>query len=258
MGAVRSGALRATEAASADQRPSQGPWPRGVSRDAVISIGQVVKILAREFPATTVSKVRFLEEKGLVTPHRSAAGYRKYSQADIERIRFILTKQRDSYAPLKVIGDELQSLDAGHDVELVPKARLITSDGITVAHDKSRTVTVRELGELSGCSREQLEAYVRFGLISPDLGGRFPSATIRVVKLINQLVAAGIPARNLRAVRAGADRSADIIDQAVSSTTRRDRPGDRERARSQAEEMGELTGALHSALLQLAIEALGE
>ena len=66
-----------------------------------MTIGQVVKILDREFPATTVSKVRFLEEKGLVSPHRTASGYRKYSAADVERIRLVLAKQRDSYAPLR-------------------------------------------------------------------------------------------------------------------------------------------------------------
>ncbi len=234
------------------------PWPRGVSREPIMAIGQVVKVLEKEFPATTVSKVRFLEDKGLVSPHRTAAGYRKYSQADVERIRFILAKQRDSYAPLRVIGEELQALDAGHDLAPTPRARLVSSDGVSVAPSHGRTVTVRELGELTGSSRDQIELYVKLGLISPDLGGHFPGGAVRAVRLINDLVASGLPARNLRAIRSGAERAADIIDQAVSSSTRRDRPGDRERARAQAEELAEHSAALHAAFLQIAVESLGE
>lgn len=237
------------------QQPDRGPWPRGVSRTPDMAIGQVVKILEREFPATTVSKVRFLEEKGLVTPHRTASGYRKYSQADIERIRFVLAQQRDSYAPLRVIGEELRALDAGYDVEPVPRARLVASDGITVMPPAGRTITVRELAELSGCSREQLEEYVGAGLIAPDLGGHFSAAAVPAVRLIVTLVAAGIPARNLRSVRNGAERSVDIVDQYVSSSSRRDRPGDKERARAHADEIAETFGSLHVAFVRMAMES---
>ncbi len=257
MGAARS-AGPARDTISSQRPQALEPWPRGVSRDAVMTIGQVVKILDREFPATTVSKVRFLEEKGLVTPHRTASGYRKYSSADVERIRLILTKQRDSYAPLRVILEELEALDNGHDVEAPPRARLVSSDGVAVVPERGRTITVRELGELTGCSRAVLESYVKLGLIAPDLGGHFAGGTVQVVRLITALVAAGLPARNLRTIRSSADRSADIIDFAISSSSRRDRPGDIERARAQAEEMGELAGALHTAYLQIAVDSLGE
>lgn len=220
-----------------------------------MAIGQVVKILEREFPATTLSKVRFLEEKGLVHPHRTAAGYRKYSQADVERIRFVLAKQRDSYAPLRVIGEELETLDAGLDVEPAPRARLVSSDGITL-EPQGTHLSVRELGELTGSSREQLESYVKYGLVSPDLAGRFPTSAARVVRLINELVANGIPARNLRAIRNGAERAADIIDQSVSSSQRRDRPRDRERARAQAEEIATYATALHETYLRTTLDSL--
>lgn len=229
-------------------------WPRGVSREPNLAIGQVVKILKREFPATTVSKVRFLEDKELVSPHRTPSGYRKYSDADIERIRFILAQQRDSYAPLRVIGEQLQALDAGHDLTPVPRARVVTSEGVTIAPGSGKTITVRELSDLTGASREQLDQYTKLGLIAPDLGGHFAARTVSVVTLIGTLIAAGVPARNLRSVRNGAERSADIIDQVVTSGTRRDRPGDRERANAQVEELGSLFAQLHQGFLRAAIE----
>ena len=92
------------------------PWPCGISREPELSIGQLVERLKAEFPAITQSKVRFLEDKGLVVPARTSAGYRKYSQADLERLRYVLASQRDSYSPLDVIRDQLRALDAGHEV----------------------------------------------------------------------------------------------------------------------------------------------
>src|SRR5690625_5698820 len=76
-----------------------------------MSIGAALGILQREFPAASVSKMRFLEDQGLVSPRRTASGYRSYSQADIERLRFALAAQRDSFLPLKVIRERLEELD---------------------------------------------------------------------------------------------------------------------------------------------------
>lgn len=233
-------------------------WPQGASREPLYAIGQVVRILEREFPATTVSKVRFLEEKGLVSPNRTASGYRKYCQADVERIRFVLTQQRDSYAPLKVIGEQLQALDAGHDVVPERRARIVASEGKTVLPVGKQSLSVRELSDLTGVTREQLDQYVRLGLIAPDLGGRFGVSTVAVVQNIGALIAAGVPARNLRTVRSGAERSADLVDQVLLSSMRRDRPGDRERRQSRAEELASLLADLHTSLLRVATETLGE
>ena len=76
-------------------------------------IGQVLARLQPEFPELTPSKLRFLEEQGLVTPARTAAGYRKFSPADIERLGVVLSMQRDHYLPLKVIRAHLEAVDRG-------------------------------------------------------------------------------------------------------------------------------------------------
>ncbi len=231
-------------------------WPRDASRDPIYTIGALVKIIKEEFPATTVSKVRFLEEKGLVTPQRNASGYRKFSTADLERIRFILKQQRDSYAPLRVIGETLAALDAGHDAVSEPRARIVTSDGQTVTPSNSVAVTVRELADLTGSSREELESYVKSGLISPDLGGRFSSNTVPIVQSLKALTALGVPLRLLRSVRLGAERNADIIEQIIGSGRRLDRPGDIERARADAAELSHMFQVLHQEYLHGALEDL--
>ncbi|HEY4724358.1 MAG TPA: MerR family transcriptional regulator [Actinomycetota bacterium] len=76
-----------------------------------MSIGEVLGILKPEFPDITVSKIRFLEGAGLVQPERSASGYRKFSEDDVARLRFVLRAQRDQYLPLRVIRQRLADLE---------------------------------------------------------------------------------------------------------------------------------------------------
>src|ERR1700739_640523 len=100
---------------------------------AGMSIGAVLAVLRPEFPDVTISKIRFLEAEGLVTPQRSASGYRRFTAYDCARLRYILTAQRDHYLPLKVIKAHL---DAQPDRELPQSAgfafappRLVTVAG---------------------------------------------------------------------------------------------------------------------------------
>lgn len=242
----------ARRVAPLDSEAKSGPWPRGISRTPELSIGQVVGELKAEFPAITLSKVRFLEEQQLVCPARTGAGYRKYSRADIERLRYILTAQRDSFTPLKVIGDQLRSLDAGHEVEPVRRARVIASEGRVVA-SSSQSIPARELMDLTGLDAEALDAYVRMGILTPDMSGYFPSRGVQIVQLLLQLEALGIDSRMLRSVRMGAERSADIVDQTISSQHSRQRAGDQERARARSSECGELLADLHREMLRVSI-----
>ena len=78
-----------------------------------MSIGVVLERLREEFPDVTVSKIRYLESEGLITPQRTASGYRRFTDADVERLRYILVTQRDNYLPLKVIREQLEAMDSG-------------------------------------------------------------------------------------------------------------------------------------------------
>ncbi|MBH0776384.1 transcriptional regulator FtsR [Nocardia bovistercoris] len=78
-----------------------------------MSIGSVLDLLRPDFPDVTISKIRFLEAEGLIRPERTPSGYRRFSVADCERLRFVLTAQRDQYLPLKVIKEQLEAIDSG-------------------------------------------------------------------------------------------------------------------------------------------------
>ena len=86
-----------------------------MNQRSYLSIGDVLTLLRSEFPDVTISKIRFLESQGLVSPQRSPSGYRKFYEEDVERLRYVLLQQRENFLPLKVIRDRLN--DGGAVVE---------------------------------------------------------------------------------------------------------------------------------------------
>ena len=156
------------------------------------------------------------------------------------RLRYVLAEQRDSFTPLSVIRSQLDALDAGHTPSRRRVAQMVSSEGQTVSLGGRRAIPASDLADLTGVDNDALERYSRLGLITPDMAGYFPARCVQAVSAIARLECAGVDVRVLRAVRQGAERSADIIDQTVSSQRGRGRGADRERARARAVELGEL------------------
>jgi DNA-binding transcriptional MerR regulator len=86
----------------------------------VLSIGEVLGLLRPDFPDVTISKLRFLEAEGLVEPMRAPSGYRKYTAAHVDRLRFVLAAQRDRYLPLRVIREQIEAMDRGDRIVGLP------------------------------------------------------------------------------------------------------------------------------------------
>ncbi|MEH6382596.1 MAG: MerR family transcriptional regulator, partial [Dietzia cercidiphylli] len=144
----------------------------GATEEGHLSIGGVIALLSPEFPDLTVSKVRFLENEGLVTPERTASGYRRFSVGDRERLRYVLTAQRDRYLPLKVIREELEALDSaiadGSTTALLPRPGGDGVPGSTPDDFRSDTVlrlTREDVVEQSGVDAELVGSLVDAGLI---------------------------------------------------------------------------------------------
>lgn len=236
-------------------QPEYDPWPRGVSRKAYMSIGKVVDKVKHEFPALTVSKLRYLEDQGLISPQRSATGYRKYSDADVERLRYCLIQQRDSYLPLQAILEQLRILDAGEDeVAPAPVARVVASEGQIVAPTNGR-ITVRELEDLTSCDHDFLDDIVKAGIITPDLSGRFPARAATIVTVLMAMNDEGVSIRRLPFVRMAAERQADLADQSAGGIANA-RGVNKERVHQRASEVGELVIRLNSELTRLYLDNL--
>ncbi|MEE6138316.1 MerR family transcriptional regulator [Mycobacterium sp. 050128] len=233
---------------------------------AGMSIGAVLDLLRPDFPDVTISKIRFLEAEGLVTPQRAASGYRRFTAYDCARLRFILTAQRDHYLPLKVIRAQL---DAQPDGELPPFGspygvpRLVSvsdgdgdpdtgSDAAAVAPTRVR-LSRENLLERAGVDEDLLTALLKAGVITTGPGGLFDEHTVVILQCARALSDYGVEPRHLRAFRSAADRQSDLIAQIAGPLIKADKAGARDRADDLAREVAALAITLHTSLIKSAV-----
>ena len=193
-------------------------------------IGAVLADLQQEFPDLSISKIRFLEAEGLLEPERTGSGYRHYSGADVERLRFILTAQRDHFWPLKVIRDALDGMERGLTLDpgaasAVPQPPSLTADpDVPEQADLAVASTARlsraELARAAEAPLALLDELVAFGLLRPDTQGYFAGEAIRIAAAAAQLAGLGIEARHLRLFRTAAEREVGLVDYAVEQAGR--------------------------------------
>jgi DNA-binding transcriptional MerR regulator len=217
---------------------------------ALLSIGQVLAHLTPEFPDLSSSKLRFLEERGLVSPARTESGYRKFSAGDVERLRIILAMQRDHYLPLKVIRAYLDDLDAG----LAP-----VIPGATAASGPSMLATGRRFKKAdllrdAGASNALLQDAVSASLILP--AEMYGEDSLGVLKSLVELQKCGIEPRHLRGFRAAADREVGLIQSALVPIVRRNDVSSRAQAAELAREIAVQLEVVRESLIRSALGRL--
>jgi DNA-binding transcriptional MerR regulator len=197
-----------------------------------VSIGQVLDELSAEFPDVSPSKIRFLEAEGLIRPLRSNSGYRRFSAADITRLRFILTAQRDEYLPLRVIKERLDALDG--------------PAGVAAGAVPPLAMTRSELLAAAGAAEELLTELEDYGLIRRARS--YGAQPLSVLRSAVQLRAHGIQPRHLRAIKAAAERETALVEQAVAPLARQ--KGSREPALRAAHDIAGHIARLHATLVE--------
>lgn len=222
--------------------------PAVAQRTHTFSIGQVLAKLTPEFPDLSPSKLRFLEDRELVTPGRTPAGYRTYTLENIERLRFVLTVQRDHYLPLKVIKGYLDEMDLGKK-PVLPNGN---SAAKVVASSGSSKYTKAELLAASGAKGTVLDGAVTAGLITAKTV--FSSQDLVVLSSIVDAGAFGLEPRHLRGMRLAVDREVGLISQAVSaSSTGKISPSE---LREKGRELSEILTTLRAVLTKEALDQL--
>ena len=230
------------------------------------SIGAVLAQLKPEFPDVTISKIRFLESEGLVSPERTRSGYRSFSPDDVERLRYILTAQRDWFWPLKVIREALDALDRGlapapegaADARpAVPPARpdpSLPSAAELRASGRLR-LTAAELREAAGVDGPAFEALTTFGLLRPDADGHYDDGDLAVARAAGGLAAYGVEPRHLRPFRTAADREIGLVQQVVRPLRGRGGRDEPSSGEDPATEVLALCLALHTGLVRSGLRA---
>lgn len=203
-----------------------------------MGIGETVSSLRRDFPDVSVSKVRFLEAEGLVEPLRTPSGYRKYTPAHVDRIRYVLSMQRDHYLPLRVIAEHLDALDRGltppEPTSAAPRTNLPEPSAPDVGSlDTGVSLRPAELCRESGLSPADLEQAVEQGLL-PN-GGEYTLDHVETARSLVALRDCGVPIRNARPVVLAVQREVDLYTTALGRPRRAETDEQyRDRARSLA------------------------
>jgi DNA-binding transcriptional MerR regulator len=247
-----------------------------------MSIGEVLGVLQPDFPDVTVSKIRFLESEGLIDPERTASGYRKFYQRDLDRLRFILTLQRDSYLPLKVIRERLAEFDAG----LVPAATTSGNGSATTGAAASAPAAPEtaaraprpevdvdeDLAEASvglhlnesdlaaavGLEPGQIAMLREFGVIcTHGMNGDtyYDQDDLLVGKIARDFLQFGVEPRHLKMFRHFAEREAALFEQIVLPALRNRSPETRKQATQSLSELARLSKKLRHAFLRQNLRA---
>ncbi len=247
---------------------------------AHLSIGEVLGLLLDEFPDVTISKIRFLESQGLIEPERTASGYRKFSDAEVERLRFILREQREHYLPLKVIRSRLESdTSEGLDrPELTPAHGLIdVPDSVAAGHPSAKgrppraaAAAAREddaptgsysrddlLGAL-GVPASVLQQIRAAGLVTPrNVGGTeiYDESARAIAAAAARLLELGLDARHLKGFRHSAERELTLYEQRVVPLMRQRSPGAREDALGLLDRLVEAGADLRDAIVASSVKS---
>jgi len=251
-----------------------------------LSIGEVLTLVQADFPDVTISKIRFLESRGLVQPHRAPSGYRKFGDADVERLRWILTMQRDHFLPLRVIKERL---DAGEDIGAARGNGAVTTAGSTSVADLAAgaegaaapaaaapaaapapapepTPTSRfrapgpdtdmvepdDFARLASLDAAKVNDLVKFGVIEVEetaSGPRYSRESLRVARAAAAFLRHGIEARHLKAWRIAAEREAGMLEQILTPMLRQGSADASRQARETADNLIDMGNVIREAIL---------
>jgi DNA-binding transcriptional MerR regulator len=209
------------------------------SRRRLLTIGTVCGRLKDEFPDVSISKIRYLEDQGLLTPRRTQGGYRLFSEDDVERLETILRLQRDEFLPLRVIRQELEA-GAG-------KRRRRRSSVVEAGEEE---LDLEALCDRAGITAARARELEEFGLLEPRVedGQRiYAESEADIAAACEALARFGIDPRNLKAFRTAADRESSLLEAVIAQALRSRNPerrqaalGDLQRLAQSAQELADL------------------
>ena len=226
------------------------------------SIGEVLVAVKTEFPDITISKIRFLESEGLITPERTPSGYRKFYVDDVDRLKSILRMQRDEYLPLKVIKERLvqsDAVDEGADVEL--EGASAEGEGASVSEELAEAPTglqmsLEEMSAATGVDRERIKELESFGIVcthGPEGGRYYDGEDYIVLSIVKDFLRHGIEPRHLTMYKHFADRESAFFEALVAPTLRQRNPDARRAATQTLTDLSVTSRKFKQALLRNAL-----
>ena len=216
------------------------------------TIGAVCARLQPEFPDISISKIRYLEDQGLLTPKRTRGGYRLFSEEDVERLETILRLQRDEFLPLRVIRQELATRPGTGNRARKRHAALGEQEG---------ELELAELCDRSGVDTDFARALEEYGLLAPRIEGGerfYREGDVDIAAACARLAQYGIDARHLRSFRNSAGREAGLLEQLVAPALRSRNPERRKAGLEDLQQLAETSQELSRLLFWRELRLLAE
>jgi len=225
------------------------------------SIGEVLVAVKTEFPDITISKIRFLESEGLITPERTPSGYRKFYVDDVDRLKSILRMQRDEYLPLKVIKERLVQSDAVDEGAVELEGASAEGEGASVSEELAEAPTglqmsLEEMSAATGVDRERIKELESFGIVcthGPEGGRYYDGEDYIVLSIVKDFLRHGIEPRHLTMYKHFADRESSFFEALVAPTLRQRNPDARRAATQTLADLSVTSRKFKQALLRNAL-----
>jgi len=220
-----------------------------------LTIGEVVEQLKATFPDLTISKVRFLEDEGLITPDRTAGGYRTFRPADVQRLELVLRLQKDHFMPLAVIRERLDDLDKG---KFPPELRPVIehTEVMALPLEDAETVPVDRAPDMLGLPSafiRELASFGIVGLVQGERGDELPGPDIAIAHTCWELRKFGIEPRHMRMYESFAEREAAFFQQILMPAMRHRTPEARQKLVETLGELMRATGELKDHMVRRAV-----
>ncbi len=234
----------------------EGQGSRSMSSRDYLTIGEVVQRLQPAYPDLSISKVRFLEEEGLITPERTAGGYRKFAASDVTRIEMILRLQRDHFFPLAVIREKLADVDRGRIPAELQRGPMAVAEPLPIATTEDGQLRVDEAPHALGIPVSFVRELAEFGIVKildGESGEEIDRADVAAVHAAWDLRRFGVEPRHLRMYETFAEREATLFTQILMPAFKHRTPESKQKLGETLTELGSLTDELKGRLLRRAL-----
>jgi DNA-binding transcriptional MerR regulator len=194
------------------------------------TIGEVVAILRPEFQDLSISKIRFLEDEGLMKPYRTSSGYRKFNKEDMDRLRLILRLQKEKYLPLSIIKKNLEDPEAGKVFFETDESNLLESPS---EEKKPEFIQAENISQTIGISQSMIKELESFGIIharNSKEGKVYDQINTELMQLSQEFYRMGIEPRHLKIYQHLAEREASMFEQILISSLSQKKPEIRKQA----------------------------
>ena len=222
-----------------------------------LTIGEVVSRLQSAYPDLSISKVRFLEEEGLVAPERTAGGYRKFSHADVARVEMILRLQRDHFLPLAVIREKLADVDRGRIPVELQRTPVGATAPLPFSGDMEAPLKLEDAPGSLGIPVSFVRELADFGIVEivqGDEGPQIDRADVPALHAAWDLRKYGVEPRHLRMYTTSSTREAALFSQILLPSFKHRTPESRAKLAETLGELCRLTGEVKGRLLQRALD----